>query len=88
MGCLSADIDFSVSKYMTAEALSAVINYQLLQWGKIIWTRRRRNDFQPSVKGIIQRAYTQTGKPVVGYLTDEYMLPCWTVIKNTELHEK
>lgn len=25
-------IDFSVSKYMTAEALSAVINYQLLQW--------------------------------------------------------
>ena len=28
-------IDFSVSKYMTAEALSAVINYQLLQWEKL-----------------------------------------------------
>ena len=64
-------IDFSVSKYMTAEALSAVINYQLLQWEKLYGREEGETTFSLRLKGIIQRAYTQTGKPVV-ILVDEY----------------
>ena len=77
-------IDFSVSKYMTAEALSAVINYQLLQWEKLYGREEGETTFSLRLKGIIQRAYTQTGKPVV-ILVDEYDAPMLDSNNNTEL---
>ena len=77
-------IDFSVSKYMTAEALSAVINYQLLQWEKLYGREEGETTFSLRLKGIILSAYTQTVNPVV-ILVDEYDAPMLDSNNNTEL---
>ena len=76
--------DFSVSKYITADMLSAVINRQLLLWEKIYQREEGETTFSLRLKGIIQRAYTQTGKPVV-ILVDEYDAPMLDSNNNTEL---
>lgn len=67
-------IDFSVSKYMTADMLSAAINRQLLQWEKLYGREEGETTFSLRFEGIIQRAYQQTGKQAV-VLIDEYDSP-------------
>ena len=66
--------DFSVSKYITADMLSAVINRQLLLWEKIYQREEGETTFSLRFEGIIRRAYKQTGKQVV-VLIDEYDSP-------------
>ena len=66
--------DFSVSKYTTADMLSAVINRQLLLWEKTYKREEGETTFSLRFEGIIRRAYKQTGKQVV-VLIDEYDSP-------------
>lgn len=67
-------LDFSVSKYMTADMLSAAINRQLLQWEKLYGREEGETTFSLRFEGIIHRAYQQTGKQAV-VLIDEYDSP-------------
>lgn len=67
-------IDFSVSKYMNAGMLRSTINNQLCEWEKIYGDDKSEDTFSLRLKGIIKRAYEQTGNQVV-VLIDEYDSP-------------
>ena len=54
--------DFSVSKYTTADMLSAVINRQLLLWEKTYKREEGETTFSLRFEGIIRRAYKQANK--------------------------
>lgn len=67
-------IDFSISKYLHAGMLRSVLNDQLSEWEKIYGNSPSEDTFSLRLKGVIQRAYEQTGKEVV-ILVDEYDSP-------------
>lgn len=67
-------MDFSISKYMNADMLRSVINNRLVEWEKVYGREESENTFSLRLKGIIQRAYEQTGMQVV-ILIDEYDSP-------------
>lgn len=67
-------IDFSGSKYLTANVLEAVINKQLLLWEKVYGREEGDTTFSLRFESAIRRAYEQTGKQVV-VLIDEYDSP-------------
>ena len=79
--------DFSVSKYITADMLSAVINRQLLLWEKIYQREEGETTFSLRFEGIIRRAYKQTGKQVV-VLIDEYDSPLLDSNHNDEVQKE
>ena len=79
--------DFSVSKYITADMLSAVINRQLLLWEKIYQREEGETTFSLRFEGIIRRAYKQTGKQVV-VLIDEYDSPMLDSNHNDEVQKE
>lgn len=80
-------IDFSVSKYVTANSLRSVINYQLIRWEKIYGTAAEEDTFSLRFSGIIRRAYEQTGKQVV-ILIDEYDSPMLDSNNNGEVQSE
>ncbi len=67
-------MDFSTSKYMNAGMLCSVINNQLVEWERIYGSDPSEDTYSLRLKGIIKRAYVQSGKPVV-VLIDEYDAP-------------
>lgn len=80
-------IDFSVSKYVTANSLRSVINYQLIRWEKIYGAVAEEDTFSLRFSGIIRRAYEQTGKQVV-ILIDEYDSPMLDSNNNGEVQSE
>lgn len=80
-------IDFSVSKYVTANSLRSVINYQLIRWEKIYGAAAEEDTFSLRFSGIIRRAYEQTGKQVV-ILIDEYDSPMLDSNNNGEVQSE
>lgn len=64
-------MDFSVSKYTTAENLQSAINNQLAMWEEIYGASSTEDTFSLRLEGVIRRAHEQTSKQVV-LLVDEY----------------
>lgn len=77
-------IDFSISKYITSDMLTAVINRQLLLWEKVYGREEGETTFSLRFEGVIRRAYEQTGKQVV-ILIDEYDSPMLDSNNNEEV---
>ena len=79
-------LDLNAEKYDTIESLNAILSYQLTQWEAIYGKGKDEDTLSNRFKGIIQRAYEQTGKGVV-VLIDEYDKPLLQAIHNKELME-
>ena len=79
-------LDLNAEKYDTIESLNAILSYQLTQWETIYGKGKDEDTLSNRFKGIIQRAYEQTGKGVV-VLIDEYDKPLLQAIHNKELME-
>ena len=67
-------IDFSISKYLTADYLRAAINWHLEQWEEEYSCPASDTFFSVRLSNIVKRAYQKTGKQVV-LLVDEYDSP-------------
>lgn len=67
-------IDFSMRKYLTADALRELLNNNLTQWEKIYGREEAEGSYATRFEGIIRRACQQTGQQVV-ILIDEYDSP-------------
>ena len=79
-------LDLNAEKYDTIESLNAILSYQLTQWEAIYGKGTDETTLSNRFKGVIQRAYEQTGKGVV-VLVDEYDKPLLQAIHNEELLE-
>ena len=77
-------IDFSISKYMNAGMLRSAINNRLVEWERIYGCDTSEDTFSLRLKGIIKRAYEQSGRQVV-LLVDEYDSPMLDSNNNEEL---
>lgn len=80
-------MDFSISKYMNADMLRSVINNRLVEWEKVYGREESENTFSLRLKGIIQRAYEQSGMQVV-ILIDEYDSPMLDSNNDMELQSE
>lgn len=67
-------IDFSMTKYTTLFDLQEQLNLNLLDWEKIYGKGVEEDTFAARLRGVIRRAYEQTGQQVV-ILIDEYDAP-------------
>lgn len=67
-------IDFSISKYLTADYLRAAINWHLKQWEEEYGCPASDTFFSVRLSNIIKCAYQKTGKQIV-LLVDEYDSP-------------
>lgn len=77
-------IDFSMRKYLTADALHELLDYNLLQWEKVYGREEGETSYATRFEGIIRRAYEQTGQQVV-ILIDEYDSPMLDTNNNLAL---
>ncbi len=79
-------LDLNAEKYTTPEALDAILGGQLNRWEEIYGAKNSENTLSERFKGVIQRAYEQTGQQVV-ILVDEYDKPLLQAIGNKDLQE-
>ena len=79
-------LDLNAEKYDTIESLNAILSNQLTQWEAIYGKGEDETTLSNRFKGVIQRAYEQTGKGVV-VLIDEYDKPLLQALHNKELME-
>ena len=79
-------LDLNAEKYDTIESLNAILSYQLTQWEAVYGKGEDEYTLINRFKGVIQRAYEQTGKGVV-VLVDEYDKPLLQCMHNEELLE-
>ena len=79
-------LDLNAEKYDTIESLNAILSYQLTQWEAVYGKGEDEYTLTNRFKGVIQRAYEQTGKGVV-VLADEYDKPLLQGMHNEELLE-
>ena len=79
-------LDLNAEKYDTIESLNAILSYQLTQWEAVYGKGEDEYTLTNRFKGVIQRAYEQTGKGVV-VLVDEYDKPLLQCMHNEELLE-
>ncbi len=77
-------IDFSITKYLELKDLTSIIEYYLVKWEKLYGKKSEENSTTLRFKGLIERAYKQTGKQVV-VLIDEYDSPLLDTNTNSEL---
>lgn len=80
-------IDFSLTKYTELRDLTGQLHLNLLDWEKIYG--KGEDEYTPSerLRGIIRRAYEQTGMPVV-VLIDEYDAPLLDSNSNIPLQQE
>ena len=71
--------DMSMAKHMEKEQLESMLNLQLLNYENIYGKVEAETGLNDRLSGIIQRAYKQTGLPVV-ILIDEYDAPLLDVV--------
>ena len=67
-------LDFNTENYQDAKSLESSLHNHLSQWEAMYGLNSTEQTFSSRFKGIIQRAYQQTGKQVV-ILIDEYDKP-------------
>ena len=79
-------LDLNVDKYSTPDNLDQVLNEALAQWEKAYGSNPNEATLSLRFKGIIRRAFEQTGKQVV-VLVDEYDKPLLSTIDCKELHD-
>ena len=79
-------LDLNVDKYGTPNNLDQVLNEALAQWETIYGSNPNEATLSLRFKGIIRRAFEQTGKQVV-VLVDEYDKPLLSTIDHKELHD-
>ena len=79
-------LDLNVDKYDTPNNLDQVLNEALAQWETIYGSNPNEVTLSLRFKGIIRRAFEQTGKQVV-VLVDEYDKPLLSTIDRKELHD-
>lgn len=80
-------IDLNTEKYDTPESLENILNFTLVKWERLYGTSSSETTFSLRFRGIIERAYEQTGQRVV-ILIDEYDKPMLQAIGNEELQQK
>jgi hypothetical protein len=69
------------------KSLDSVLNDTLCEWEELYGSRASEDTLALRFKGVIRRAYTQTGQPVV-ILIDEYDKPILQTIDNERLQEE
>jgi len=79
-------LDLNAEKYDTVESLNAILSNYLTQWETAYGKGEDETTLSNRFKGVIQRAYEQTGKGVV-VLVDEYDKPLLQAMHNDELLE-
>ncbi|MGP1445352.1 ATP-binding protein [Treponema sp.] len=80
-------LDFNTENYNDEKSMHTILHTHLVQWEKQYETDTSEQTFSSRFKGIIRRAYQQTGKQVV-ILVDEYDKPLLqTMGVNEELNE-
>ena len=79
-------LDLSTGKYDKEADLDDFLNDSLAQWEQVYGSSPTEVNAELRFKGIIRRAYEQTGKQVV-VLVDEYDKPLLATIDNKPLHE-
>jgi hypothetical protein len=79
-------LDLNIIKKGDDQALNSLLNDALCEWEERYGTRPSENTFSLRFRGVIQRAFQQTGQPVV-ILVDEYDKPLLQTIDNEALQE-
>ena len=79
-------LDLNTGKYDKEADLDDFLNDSLAQWEQVYGSSPTEVNAELRFKGIIRRAYEQTGKQVV-VLVDEYDKPLLATIDNKPLHE-
>ena len=79
-------LDLNVDAYNTPDSLDHVLNEMLSQWETIYGSNPNEVTLALRFKGIIRRAFEQTGEQVV-VLVDEYDKPLLSTINHKELHD-
>ena len=80
-------LDLNISKYDTPDSLDAMLNEALIGWEKRYGKGEGEVTHALRFKGVIKRAYQQTGERVV-ILVDEYDKPLLQAIGNKQLQEE
>ena len=80
-------IDLNTEKYDTRESLDSILNFTLEKWEQQYGTAPSETTFALRFRGLIERAYKQTGQRVV-ILIDEYDKPMLQAIGNEELQKE
>ena len=78
-------LDLNTGKYDKEADLDDFLNDSLAQWEQVYGTSPTEVNAELRFKGVIRRAYEQTGKQVV-VLVDEYDKPLLSSIDNEPLH--
>lgn len=79
-------IDLNTEKYESLENLENILNDTLYKWEKVYGTEPSKTSLPLRFKGIIRRAYEQTGNRVAIFV-DEYDKPMLQAIGNEELQK-
>ena len=80
-------MDLNTEKYDTRESLDSILNFTLEKWEQQYGTAPSEKTFALRFRGLIERAYKQTGQRVV-ILIDEYDKPMLQAIGNEELQKE
>lgn len=80
-------IDLNTEKYDTLKSLESILNFTLEKWEQLYGTSPSETTFALRFRGIVERAYNQTGQRVV-ILIDEYDKPMLQAIGNEELQKE
>ena len=80
-------MDLNTEKYDTRESLDSILNFTLEKWEQQYGTAPSETTFALRFRGLIERAYEQTGQRVV-ILIDEYDKPILQAIGNEELQKE
>jgi hypothetical protein len=80
-------LDLNLIKKEDDTALNSLLNDALCGWEELYGSRPSEDTFGLRFKGVIQRAYQQTGQPVV-ILVDEYDKPLLQALDNEALQEE
>ena len=80
-------MDLNTEKYGTRESLDSILNFTLGKWEQQYGTAPSETTFALRFRGLIERAYKQTGQRVV-ILIDEYDKPMLQAIGNEGLQKE
>ncbi len=79
-------LDLNAEKYTSTEALESILNSTLVNWENLYGRGEGETTLASRFKGVIRRAYEQTGQKVV-ILVDEYDKPLLQAIGNKDLQD-
>lgn len=79
-------LDLNAEKFTTPEALNSLLDNHLCEWEQLYGKGAGENTLSTRFKGVIRRAYEQTGRKVV-ILVDEYDKPLLQAIGSKPLQD-